>query len=230
MLAHLFGPPDEWPDHDLIGFSEFFDTEITLSAYCSGTFPMPAYPDDPDGSMSWWSPVRRGVIDVAGFRPSRTLRRASRRLATSVDADLPGVLRRCADPSRPGGWITPQVAAVFTELHEQGFVHSIETWDDRGRLVGGLYGVSIGGLFAGESMFHDPELGTDASKVALLRLVEILAARPDRGALLDVQWVTPHLASLGAVEISRAAYLKRLDAALELPDTSWPGPERIRHA
>jgi leucyl/phenylalanyl-tRNA--protein transferase len=111
---------------------------------------------------------------------------------------------------------------VYTRLFEAGFVHSVETWDASGRLVGGLYGVSLGGLFAGESMFHDERFGRDASKVALLRLASQLCVRDDGPALLDVQWVTPHLASLGAYEISRDDYLARLSEALDRDDTVWP--------
>jgi leucyl/phenylalanyl-tRNA--protein transferase len=141
---------------------------------------------------------------------------------TTVDAAFALVLAACGAPSRPDGWIDARIGAVYTRLFEAGFVHSVETWDTTGRLVGGLYGVSLGGLFAGESMFHDARFGRDASKVALMRLVSQLCARADGTALLDVQWVTPHLASLGAYEIGRDEYLARLSAALERPDTVWP--------
>ena len=110
--------------------------------------------------------------------------------------------------------------AVYTELHERGIAHSVEVRTPEGRLAGGLYGVSIAGLFAGESMFHDPVIGRDASKVALLRLVEFLDDGVE-GRLLDVQWVTPHLASLGAVEVDRVDYLRLLGEALELPTPDW---------
>src|SRR5205814_1915309 len=115
----------------------------------------------------------------------------------------------CADPSRSGGWISAEIIEAYTRLHHMGWVHSVETRALDGELVGGLYGIAIGGLFAGESMFHR---ATDASKVALVRLVELL--RRDEFELLDVQWLTSHLASLGAIEISRERYLELLANAL----------------
>ena len=118
----------------------------------------------------------------------------------------------CADPGRSGGWISPEVQTAYRRLFDLGWVHSVEVWRD-GELAGGLYGVAIGGLFAGESMFHRER---DASKVALLALVELLQDGQD-GRLLDVQWVTPHLASLGVVELTRDDYLARLRRALALP-------------
>jgi leucyl/phenylalanyl-tRNA--protein transferase len=127
-----------------------------------------------------------------------------------VDTAFEQVVLGCADPRRPGGWIDRDVRAAYGELHRLGWAHSVETWSREGELVGGLYGVAVGGLFAGESMFHR---APDASKVALVGLVERLGAQ----ALLDVQWATPHLASLGATEIPRAAYLERLRAALARP-------------
>ena len=123
------------------------------------------------------------------------------------------MLDACADPRRPDGWIDDDVRAGYTALHELGWVHSVEAWRD-GRLAGGLYGVAIGGLFAGESMFHRE---TDASKVALLGLVDLLSDDHAAGRLLDVQWATDHLLSLGVVELSRRDYLARLDRALRLP-------------
>jgi leucyl/phenylalanyl-tRNA--protein transferase len=129
------------------------------------------------------------------------------------------VVAGCADPARSGGWITADIRAAYTRLHELGWAHSVETWCD-GRLVGGLYGVAIGGLFAGESMFH---LVSDASKVALVGLVDLLSDEHADRRLLDVQWRTPHLASLGVQEVSRREYLTRLEAALAVP---LPAPWR----
>ena len=224
MLAYIFGPEESWPDQDLIGFSEEFDAGLVMAAYSSGVFPMPLNDSGFRGQMGWWSPVQRGVVELGRLRVSRSLRKTAKRYLTSIDLAFDQVIRRCADPGRPYGWIDEDIVSVYTQLHEAGQVHSVETWDAQGRLVGGLYGVSIGGLFAGESMFHDPQYGRDASKVALLRLVEELRARPDHTALLDVQWLTDHLASLGATRISRRGYLRRLAAALERPDTQWPVP------
>lgn len=129
----------------------------------------------------------------------------------SVDEDFPGVIEMCAYIDRPDGWITPEFVDAYIELYELGWAHSIEVWDRGGELVGGLYGVAIGGLFAGESMFH---LARDASKVALVHLVVLMNRG---GALLDVQWQTPHLESLGAVVIGRDEYLRRLPRALSVP-------------
>ncbi len=161
------------------------------------------------GPIGWWSPDPRGVLPVGALIVSRSLRRSVRSFRTSVDTAFDEVLDGCADRRRPGRWITPQVAAAYRELHRLGWAHSVEVWSGR-QLVGGLYGLAIGGLFAGESMFHR---ATDASKVALVTLVALLEPH----ALLDVQWRTEHLASLGVVEISRAEYLQRLRAALEQP-------------
>jgi leucyl/phenylalanyl-tRNA--protein transferase len=179
-----------------------------LEAYRRGMFPMPSgRRGDP---MLWFSPVRRGVLPLDGLRISRSLRRSVRRYDVRVDTACAQVVDACADPRRPAGWIDPSIRSAYLELHRLGWVHSVETWHD-GRLVGGLYGVSVGGLFAGESMFHRE---TDASKVALLALVDLLRDPPGEPRLLDVQWVTPHLASLGAVEMARRDYLGRLPEVL----------------
>ena len=139
------------------------------------------------------------------------LSRSCRRYTVSVDTD-PAAGGPCR-PSRPNGWITPEIKEAYLLLHRLGWMHSFEVWDDQGDLVGGLYGVAIGGLFCGESMFHRAR---DASKVALVHLVSVLSERG--GVMLDVQWLTPHLESLGAEIIGRAAYLERLPEALAAPD------------
>jgi leucyl/phenylalanyl-tRNA--protein transferase len=167
--------------------------------------------------IGWWSPDPRGVLPLRALRVSRSLRGACRRFEVRVDTAYDEVVRACADPRRPGGWIRKDVVAGYRRLHELGWVHSVEAWttgpDGRDRLAGGLYGLAIGGLFAGESMFHRER---DASKVALVGLVELLRADgADR--LLDVQWATGHLESLGAVEVPRPAYLALLAEALPLP-------------
>ncbi len=226
MTAQAFGSPADWPDQDLIAFSTEFDSAMTLLAYRSGVFPMPLPDADFGGEMGWWSPLRRGVLEPGELRVSRSLRKSARRYTTTVDAAFGAVLARCADPGRPHGWIDGRIESVYTALHAQGLAHSVETWDTEGRLVGGLYGVSLAGLFAGESMFHDPVHGRDASKVALGRLVNELLDRPDELVLLDVQWLTDHLAGLGAGEISRQEYLIRLAAALTGVPTRWS--RRIR--
>jgi leucyl/phenylalanyl-tRNA--protein transferase len=177
-----------------------------LSAYRAGLFPMPV---GRRSMIGWWSPDPRAVLPLDGLRVTRSLRQSARRYETSVDRCFEEVVRHCADPARPHGWITQEVVDAYTRLHDLGWAHSVETWW-QGELVGGLYGVAIGAFFAGESMFHH---ATDASKVALVHLVEHMRSVP--GALLDVQWQTPHLASLGAVELPREEYLRRLAVALD---------------
>jgi leucyl/phenylalanyl-tRNA---protein transferase len=158
------------------------------------------------------------VIPIDGLRVTRSMRQARRRFEIRVDTAFAEVIAGCADPRRPGGWINQKVQAAYCRLHRLGWAHSVEAWTRDGRLAGGLYGVAIGGLFAGESMFHmAAPWGRDASKVALMALMDILAADGDPRRLLDVQWLTPHLERLGAVELPRGRYLARLDDALRTP-------------
>jgi leucyl/phenylalanyl-tRNA--protein transferase len=226
-------PPSRWTFGDPAGYDELDDLVAIgadlepgtlLAAYRRGLFPMPS--GERGDPMYWFCPVRRGVLPLDGLRVSRSTRRACRDFEIRVDSAFAEVVAGCADPSRPAGWIDREIAGAYQRLHELGWAHSVEAWQD-GRLVGGLYGVSVGGLFAGESMFHRVR---DASKVALVGLVGLLSdAHADR-RLLDVQWLTPHLATLGAVEVPRAAYLRQLAAALPLPQPTFvstpptPGP------
>jgi len=192
--------------------------DVLVAAYANGIFPM-----DVDGTIQWFSPDPRAIIDLDEFHVARRLRRVCRsgrfeiRINTCVDALPSGsrlnvfeeVVRECGN--RPEGtWISEEIVTVYTRLHELGLAHSIETWR-AGELAGGLYGVTLGGAFFGESMFHRR---TDASKVALVALVERMR---DRGfELFDVQFLTPHLERFGAKEIPREAYLARLEAALAI--------------
>jgi leucyl/phenylalanyl-tRNA---protein transferase len=162
--------------------------------------------------LAWWSPDPRGIIPLDGLRVSRSLRRSCARYSVTVDRAFDAVIDACADPSRTGRWINRQIRDAYVRLHGLGIAHSVEVWSPDGALAGGLYGVAIGGLFAGESMFHRQR---DASKVALVALVDAIRGHPD--ALLDVQWVTPHLATLGAIELPRSVYLERLPRALAAP-------------
>lgn len=219
-LSHAFGPEEDWPDQDLVALSDDFNASLVVEAYKAGVFPMPLQHSSFAARMGWWSPVRRAHLPLDELRVTRSLKKMSRRYTVTVDTDFEGVIAACGDPGREGGWIDHEIRAVYGELHRAGHVHSVETWDAAGRLVGGLYGVSLGGLFAGESMFHDPEHGRDASKVALLELVRILGA-DQIPRLLDVQWLTPHLESLGAVEVSRPDYLELLSRALDEPAPKW---------
>jgi leucyl/phenylalanyl-tRNA--protein transferase len=170
-------------------------------------------PDGPGRPIGWWSPRDRGVLPLDRLRVSRSLAKSCRRMEVLVDTAFDEVVGACADPSRDGGWIDDRIAGAYRELHRLGWAHSVESWID-GELVGGLYGVAIGGLFAGESMFHRV---TDASKVALVGLVELLSDEYRDRRLLDVQWRTPHLASLGVVELPRAYYARLLKDALDVP-------------
>jgi leucyl/phenylalanyl-tRNA---protein transferase len=180
-----------------------------LAAYRSGLFPMPYG----RRRVVWFSPDPRAVIPLDALRVSRSLRRSCRRFDVRSDTRFAEVMVRCADPRRPGGWITPAFVRAYDRLHQLGWAHSFETYDDRDQLVGGLYGVRVGRFFAGESMFH---AATDASKVALVALVQWL--RETGATMLDVQWPTPHLVSLGAVTVTRAEYLRRLRAAVSSGD------------
>ena len=144
-----------------------------------------------------------------------------RQVMVSVERDFAGVLVGCAQSGRPGDWITPEIGAAYTRLHELGWAHSVEVWS-AGALVGGLYGVALGGLFAGESMFH---VRTDASKVALAALVEVLRSAPGP-ALVDVQWRTQHLATLGVPGLPRSACPRRLPDLVAAPGPHWA---RWRH-
>jgi leucyl/phenylalanyl-tRNA--protein transferase len=207
-----FPDPDQWPQGDFIALGADLAPGTLLEAYRRGIFPMP---DDTGRGpqIGWWSPMRRGILPLDGLRVTRSLRKSAKRFEIRVDSAFEEVVVSCADPDRWGGWITTDIIDAYVRLHELGWAHSVEAWRD-GSLVGGLYGVGIGGLFAGESMFHRER---DGSKVALAGLVDLLRSAGGP-RLLDVQWQTPHLESLGVVTCSRTAYLSCLDEALALPD------------
>ena len=190
-------------------------SNLLLSAYASGWFPMA----DEEGTISWYSPDPRGILPLDTFHVPQRLQRTLRRSPFRVEVDLAfaEVMRACAEADRDGGdggtWISAEIVDSYCELHALGYAHSVEV-RDAGRLVGGLYGVALGGAFFGESMFHT---ATDASKMALVALVERLRARGF--TLLDTQWVTPHLEQFGAIEIPRPQYLQRLADSLPLEVT-----------
>lgn len=200
------------PDDDLVALGADLEPGTILAAYRHGLFPMPLGASSPlaRDPMGWWSPVRRGVLSLDDLVVSRSLRRSARDFEVRVDTAFTEVVEACADPRRPHGWIDRRIRRAYGRLHELGWAHSVETWRD-GELVGGLYGLGIGGLFAGESMFHR---ASDASKVALVGLVELLSDDRAADRLVDVQWVTPHLASLGVREIGRPDYLALLPQLL----------------
>lgn len=184
--------------------------DILISAYCQGYFPMA----DDDGSIYWYDPNPRAIIPLETFRVGRRLARTIRNggFETRFDTAFEQVVRACAAPrhSSDSSWISDDIIRAYTELHRHGFAHSVETWRD-GVLVGGLYGVAIRGLFAGESMFSRER---DASKVAYAALVQHLRGRGY--TLLDSQFINDHMASLGAIEIPREQYKQRLAAALSV--------------
>jgi leucyl/phenylalanyl-tRNA--protein transferase len=184
-----------------------------MQAYTIGLFPMASHRVDP--TIHWVAPNQRGILPLDGFHVSRRLARTIRmkRFQICVDHNFEAVIENCAAPrpGRPETWINDEIARVYGELFHRGVAHSVETWRD-GRLVGGLYGVSLGSAFFGESMFS---VETDASKVALVYLVAIL--RHNRFSLLDIQFITDHLRQFGAIEIPAAEYLQRLEEAIQRP-------------
>ena len=187
-------------------------SDLLISAYTRGWFPMAGE----DGVTRWYSPDPRGIIPLDRFHVSSRLARIIRsgRFDIAIDRAFPEVIRACADadrdPDDPGSWISEEIEESYVALHNLGVAHSVETWQE-GKLVGGLYGVALGGAFFGESMFHR---ATDASKVALVALVDRLRSRGY--ALLDTQWVTDHLKQFGACEVPRSYYLDLLERSLRL--------------
>ena len=202
-----FPPPDRWSNGDLIAVGGDLDPATLVNAYRRGIFPMEV--SALQGKLGWWSPDPRGIVPLDRLRVTRSMRQSAKRFEVRVDTCFGEVMRACGDPSREDGWITGEFVAAYTTLHEMGWAHSIEVFDREDKLAGGLYGVRINGLFAGESMFHAQR---DASKVALMALVRLMLESGMQ--LLDVQWCTAHLASLGAIEVSRREYLRRLAEAV----------------
>jgi leucyl/phenylalanyl-tRNA---protein transferase len=201
-----FPPPEKWPDSDLIAVGGDLEPATIVNAYRRGIFPMEV--TALQRRLGWWSPESRGIVPLDGLRVTKSMRQSARRFEVRIDTCFGDVMRACADPSREDGWITGEFIDAYTRLHDLGWAHSVEVFDRQGQLAGGLYGVRINGLFAGESMFHAQR---DASKVALMALVQLM--RDSGMQLLDVQWCTAHLASLGSIEIPRARYLDSLAAA-----------------
>ncbi|MCK6484871.1 MAG: leucyl/phenylalanyl-tRNA--protein transferase [Gemmatimonadaceae bacterium] len=190
-----------------VPFTPDLEPTRLLTAYANGIFPM-----DVDGELCWFSPDPRAILPLDAFHVPRTLRQVVRqgRFEIRVDGDFAAVILACAERPIEQTWISEEIVAAYTRLHELGFAHSVEAWRD-GELAGGLYGVALGGAFFGESMFHRRR---DASKAALVALVERMKARGF--SLLDVQWPTPHLRRFGVIEVPRREYLRRLRAALLL--------------
>jgi leucyl/phenylalanyl-tRNA--protein transferase len=183
------------------------EPELLLQGYRLGIFPM-AMEDD---SIEWFSPDPRAILPLEKFHVPHALRAVARKkvFEIKIDNSFSEVIRACA--KREDTWINREIVESYERLHELGYAHSVESWNKR-KLAGGLYGIALGGAFFGESMFHRE---TNASKIALVALVEHLRAQ--KFALLDTQWLTPHLVQFGATEISREHYLKLLTRAVELP-------------
>lgn len=202
-------PSTSDPGKELVALGADLEPGTLLAAYRTGLFPMPVDPNRRRSKIAWYSPDPRGIIPLDGLKVSKSLRASCRRFDVEMNADFRGVMERCADPDRQGRWITKEFVDAYVRLADLGWAESVEVSLD-GELVGGLYGVRINGFFAGESMFHDVR---DASKVALVHLVDHLAACG--ATLLDTQWQTDHLASLGAIEVSRQDYVQLLAQAIQ---------------
>lgn len=213
LIRPVEPPPSRWSmptdgpidDSDIVAVGADLEPGTLLAAYRNGLFPMPF----DRRRIAWFSPDPRGILPIDGLHVSRSLRRSLRHFDVRMDTAFREVMVACADPKRPGGWINRAFVDAYSRLHDLGWAHSVEVVDRGGELVGGVYGVRIGRFFAGESMFHR---ATDASKVALVHLVDWLQSTG--AVLLDVQWTTPHLTSLGAVDVPRDEYLRRLAAAI----------------
>lgn len=212
--------PDPADEFGLVALDFHLTPERVISAYRHGIFPWPD--SNPRRPIPWVCPPHRAILEFARLHVPRSLQKSRRRLAAlrfTFDRAFEEVIRACAAAARPGQrgtWITPPMVATYLEVHRRGHAHSIEAWAGDA-LVAGLYGVSAGGVFAGESMFHRVD---DGSKLCLL---ELIAHLQRRGATwLDIQQLTPHLAALGAHEISRPVFLERLRAAQRHPLTLFP--------
>ena len=206
----MFPDPEKADADGLVAYGGDLKPRTLVEAYCRGIFPW----FDEESPILWWSPDPRAIFELDGFHTSRRLARTLRtgRFTCTLDRDFAGVIQGCADREE-GSWITPDMIQAYTDLHQRGLAHSVECWQD-GELAGGVYGVALKGFFAGESMFHRR---TDASKIALAFLLGHLRQRSFQ--LFDIQMITPHTRSLGAVEIPRREYLKRLRAALQCEAT-----------
>ena len=202
----LADPRAAQPGSDLVCIGAELDPVTVLHAYAMGLFPMHVEMDAGEQELGWWSPDPRGILRLDQVIVSRSLRKSIRKLAVTFDQDFEQVMRACWRVGGDGNWITDEFIETYTYLHERGFAHSVEVWNSGGDLVGGLYGIELGGLFAGESMFHRER---DASKVAFVSLVEKLRGCPG-ARIFDVQWQTEHLESLGVTQISRNKYLEEL--------------------
>jgi leucyl/phenylalanyl-tRNA--protein transferase len=214
-----FFSPSEWifPDpstaesgKDLVITDGDLNPATIVAAYRAGFFPMHVQDENEKEVLAWFSPDPRGIIMLDELIVSRSLAKSIKKFKVKFDEDFIKIVEGCADPARRSGWINDEIKSAYQELFDLKLAHSVGIYSAQDELVGGLYGIEIGGFFAGESMFHTVR---DASKVALYWLVEKLKSKPGP-RLLDVQWQTSHLARLGATEVTRAQYLVLLKTAL----------------
>ena len=206
-------------EHGLVAVGGDLSPRRLVEAYAMGVFPW----YDEGMPICWWSPDPRAIFEMDGIYISQRLQRTldSGKFRCTLDADFDGVIRGCAIRPGEGTWLTEEMIAAYSLLHELGWAHSVETWQDD-ELVGGIYGVALGGFFAGESMFH---FVSDASKVAMVHLFAHL--RRQGFQLFDTQSATAHTRRMGAIEIPRTEYLQRLDAALHSPISFLPDAEPV---
>jgi leucyl/phenylalanyl-tRNA---protein transferase len=201
-----FPSPELWPDDDdIVAAGADLETDTLLYAYAHGMFPMFVN----KRNLAWWSPVDRGVIPLDGLRVTRSMRKSAQKFTCTINEAFTDVMTLCGSMRTDGNWITREFINAYSDLHDEGHAHSVEVWNEADELVGGLYGVRINKFFAGESMFHSQ---TDASKVALMHLVELMTL--DGMELLDTQWRTEHLETLGCIAIPREKYLQLLAYAI----------------
>ena len=201
-----FPSPDLWPDDDdIVAAGADLETDTLLFAYAHGMFPMFVN----KRNLAWWSPVDRGVIPLDGLRITRSMQQSAKKFTCTVNQAFTEVMTLCGSMRTDGNWINQHFIDAYTDLHKEGHAHSVEVWNEAGDLVGGLYGVRINKFFAGESMFH---VETDASKVALMYLVQLMTL--DGMELLDTQWRTDHLETLGCIAVPREEYLQLLASAI----------------
>lgn len=200
-----FPIPEQMPKDDLVTLGADLKPETLIDSYKHGIFPMHLQIEN-KREIGWWSPQQRGILPLNKINISSSLKKSMKKYYVTFDQDFDAVIEGCGDDKRPKGWINKDIKTAYKKLFELGYVHSVEVWNKKDELVGGLYGVEVNGLFAGESMFHKQ---TDASKTAMVYLVnQLKEAGGER--IFDVQWQTPHLKSMGVIKISRAKYISLL--------------------
>ena len=200
-----FPTPEQMPKDDLVTLGADLKPETLIDSYKHGIFPMHLQIEN-KRETGWWSPQQRGILPLDKINISSSLKKSMKKYFVTFDQDFDAVIEGCGDDKRPKGWINKDIKIAYKKLFDLGYVHSVEVWNKKDELVGGLYGVEVNGLFAGESMFHKE---TDASNTAMVYLVnQLKEAGGER--IFDVQWQTPHLKSMGVIKISRAKYISLL--------------------